>query len=98
MVWCGLVKILKLNSTQSVSESVTKVGIELLGQLKNSHVEFLFFHIYQVEIFFHMTICHVEIFSTGIACGVCDKYEVLLKGTRQLFLVSCTRFSQRVSH
>ena len=30
-----MVKFLKLNSTQSVSESVTKVGIELLGQLKN---------------------------------------------------------------
>ena len=26
MVWCGLVKLLKLNSTQSVSQSVTDQG------------------------------------------------------------------------
>ena len=32
-----MVKILKLNSTQSLSQSVTKVGIELLGQLKTIH-------------------------------------------------------------
>ena len=30
-----MVKLLKLNSEQSVSQSVTKVGIELLGQLKS---------------------------------------------------------------
>ena len=34
VVWYGLVKILKLNSRTSINESMTKVGIELLGQLK----------------------------------------------------------------
>ena len=35
VVWYGLVKILKLNSRTLINESMTKVGIELLGQLKN---------------------------------------------------------------
>lgn len=33
MVWYGLVEILKLNSRPLINESMTRVGIELLGQL-----------------------------------------------------------------
>ena len=38
VVWYGLVKILKLNSRTSINESMTKVGIELLGQLNSTKV------------------------------------------------------------
>ena len=40
MVWYGLVWSvrLKIHNHQSVSQSVTKVGIELLGQLKNENL------------------------------------------------------------
>ena len=39
MVWCGLVQIVKLNSQPWMNEWITKVGIELLGQLKKSIYE-----------------------------------------------------------
>ena len=35
MVWYGLVEIPKLNSRPLINHLMTRVGIELLGQLKN---------------------------------------------------------------
>ena len=45
MVWYGLVEILKLNSRPWINQLMTRVGIELLGQLKSETMDYFTFFI-----------------------------------------------------